>query len=59
MRPSCLAVFDAINFHKGDVPFFAEFRQIYDLANDKGLKGCTTFRPNAVTGLVLTEAAGL
>jgi ribonucleoside-diphosphate reductase alpha chain len=35
----------------------AEFRQIYDLAYDKGLKGCTTFRPNAVRGSVLTEAA--
>jgi ribonucleoside-diphosphate reductase alpha chain len=33
----------------------AEFWQIYDLAYDKGLKGCTTFRPNAVTGAVLTE----
>jgi ribonucleoside-diphosphate reductase alpha chain len=32
----------------------AEFRQIYDLAYDKGLKGCTTFRPNPVTGAVLT-----
>jgi ribonucleoside-diphosphate reductase alpha chain len=36
---------------------FADFRQIYDLAYDKGLKGCTTFRPNAVTGAVLTEGA--
>lgn len=35
----------------------AEFRQIYDLAYHKGLKGCTTFRPNAVRGSVLTEAA--
>ena len=35
----------------------AEFRQIYDLAYDKGLKGCTTFRPNAVRGSVLTEVA--
>jgi ribonucleoside-diphosphate reductase alpha chain len=35
----------------------AEFRQIYDLAYDKGLKGCTTFRPNAVTGSVLTAGA--
>jgi ribonucleoside-diphosphate reductase alpha chain len=40
-----------------DCPF-ADFRQIYDLAYDKGLKGCTTFRPNAVTGAVLTEGAG-
>jgi ribonucleoside-diphosphate reductase alpha chain len=36
---------------------FADFRQIYDLAYEKGLKGCTTFRPNAVTGAVLTEGA--
>jgi ribonucleotide reductase alpha subunit len=34
---------------------FAEFRDIYDLAYDKGLKGCTTFRPNPVTGTVLSE----
>jgi ribonucleoside-diphosphate reductase alpha chain len=39
-----------------DAPF-SEFRQIYDLAYDKGLKGCTTFRPNPVTGMVLTEDA--
>jgi ribonucleoside-diphosphate reductase alpha chain len=38
-----------------DYPF-AEFRQIYDLAYEKGLKGCTTFRPNPVTGLVLSSA---
>jgi ribonucleoside-diphosphate reductase alpha chain len=37
---------------------FSEFQQIYDLAYDKGLKGCTTFRPNPVTGTVLTEEAG-
>ena len=39
-----------------DFPFL-EFQQIYDLAYDKGLKGCTTFRPNPVTGMVLTEEA--
>jgi ribonucleoside-diphosphate reductase alpha chain len=37
----------------GDYPF-SEFRKIYDLAYDKGLKGCTTFRPNPVTGVVLS-----
>lgn len=39
---------------------FAAFRNIYELAYDKGLKGCTTFRPNPVTGSVLQaeEAAG-
>jgi ribonucleoside-diphosphate reductase alpha chain len=36
---------------------FNEFREIYDLAYDKGLKGCTTFRPNPVTGTVLAAAA--
>jgi ribonucleoside-diphosphate reductase alpha chain len=39
-----------------DTPF-SEFQQIYDAAYDKGLKGCTTFRPNPVTGMVLTEDA--
>jgi len=39
-----------------DYPF-TEFRQIYDLAYEKGLKGCTTFRPNPVTGLVLSSAS--
>ena len=34
---------------------FDEFKQIYDMAYDKGLKGCTTFRPNPVTGTVLSE----
>ena len=33
---------------------FADFEQIYLKAYDLGLKGCTTFRPNAVTGSVLT-----
>ncbi|MDX1488891.1 MAG: hypothetical protein R3268_11860, partial [Acidiferrobacterales bacterium] len=38
---------------------FDEFRSLYELAFEKGLKGCTTFRPNPVTGAVLTpdEAA--
>jgi ribonucleoside-diphosphate reductase alpha chain len=36
---------------------FSEFRQIYDLAYDLQLKGCTTFRPNPVTGMVLSEDA--
>jgi ribonucleoside-diphosphate reductase alpha chain len=40
-----------------DCPF-SEFRQIYDIAYDCGLKGCTTFRPNPVTGAVLTKGAG-
>jgi ribonucleoside-diphosphate reductase alpha chain len=37
-----------------DCPFGA-FKQIYDLAYEAGLKGCTTFRPNPVTGTVLSE----
>jgi ribonucleoside-diphosphate reductase alpha chain len=36
---------------------FSEFRQIYDLAYDLQLKGCTTFRPNLVTSTVLSEYA--
>ncbi len=36
---------------------FSEFKQIYDLAYDHGLKGCTTFRPNPITGTVLSEEA--
>ncbi len=37
---------------------FEDFRQIYDLAYDMGLKGCTTFRPNPATGAVLSEWNG-
>jgi ribonucleoside-diphosphate reductase alpha chain len=36
---------------------FSEFKQIYNLAYDMRLKGCTTFRPNPVTGAVLSEEA--
>ncbi len=32
---------------------FEAFRNVYDQAYDLGLKGCTTFRPNPVTGAVL------
>ena len=35
----------------------SEFKQIYDLAYDHGLKGCTTFRPNSITETVLSEGA--
>ena len=35
---------------------FEEFERIYDMAYDMGLKGCTTFRSNPVTGTVLSEA---
>lgn len=37
-----------------DLPFDA-FSRLYDLAYDKGLKGCTTFRENPVTGQVLAS----
>ena len=33
---------------------FAAFNAVYLEAYDQGLKGCTTFRPNAVTGSVLS-----
>jgi ribonucleoside-diphosphate reductase alpha chain len=36
---------------------FDDFMHIYDLAYDLGLKGCTIFRPNPVTGTILTEEA--
>jgi ribonucleoside-diphosphate reductase alpha chain len=39
-----------------DLPF-ERFKDIYRSAFDLGLKGCTTYRPNAVTGAVL-EASG-
>ena len=32
------------------------FKAVYEQAYDLGLKGCTTFRPNAVTGSVLSTA---
>lgn len=37
---------------------YTAFRELYQLAYAQGLKGCTTFRPNAVTGEILrgTEA---
>jgi ribonucleoside-diphosphate reductase alpha chain len=38
-----------------DYPF-AEFADIYRLAFEQGLKGCTTFRPNPITGEVLKGA---
>ena len=36
---------------------FESFKDIYLEAYDLGLKGCTTYRPNAVTGAVLSRAA--
>jgi len=37
-----------------DTPF-DQFRQIYDTAYDLGLKGCTTFRANPISGAILSE----
>jgi len=34
---------------------FDQFRSLYEYAYSKGLKGCTTFRPNPVTGQVLVD----
>jgi ribonucleoside-diphosphate reductase alpha chain len=35
---------------------FEAFKTVYEEAYDLGLKGCTTFRPNSVTGSVLSTA---
>lgn len=35
---------------------FEDFRNIYTEAFELGLKGCTTYRPNAVTGAVLSKS---
>lgn len=37
---------------------FSEFRLLCEEAYDMGLKGCTTFRPNLVTGAVLIPENG-
>lgn len=34
---------------------YEEFESVYRLAYEKGLKGCTTFRPNPVTGEILSS----
>ena len=36
---------------------FEAFKDVYLQAYDLGLKGCTTYRPNAVTGAVLSRTA--
>jgi len=33
---------------------FSEFRRIYDLSYETGLKSCTSFRPNPVTRVILS-----
>jgi ribonucleoside-diphosphate reductase alpha chain len=35
---------------------FEGFKEVYAEAYDRGLKGCTTFRPNNITGSVLSTA---
>ncbi|PRY92629.1 ribonucleoside-diphosphate reductase class II [Hasllibacter halocynthiae] len=35
---------------------FEAFKEVYRLAWDTGCKGCTTYRPNAVTGAVMSVA---
>ena len=37
---------------------FDAFKQVYSEAYDLGLKGCTTFRPNNITGSVLSTSPG-
>ena len=37
---------------------FEEFSHLYETALTLGLKGCTTFRSNPVTGAVLSERNG-
>ncbi len=37
---------------------FDDFQGIYNLAYEKGLKGCTVYRPNPVRGAVLSKATG-
>ena len=34
---------------------YKEFESVYRLAYEQGLKGCTTFRPNPVTGEILSS----
>lgn len=36
---------------------FESFKDVYQEAYDRGLKGCTTYRPNAVTGSVLSSTS--
>ncbi|MEJ2178881.1 MAG: adenosylcobalamin-dependent ribonucleoside-diphosphate reductase [Gammaproteobacteria bacterium] len=47
------AVSKTINIPE-DYPF-DEYKSLYILAYEKGLKGCTTFRPNPVTGEILSS----
>jgi len=40
-----------------DIPF-ADFKDVYTRAYETGLKGCTVYRPNPVTGAVLSSGDG-
>ncbi len=37
---------------------FEDFSNVYMEAWELGLKGCTTYRPNEITGSVLSETVG-
>ncbi|MCP5081600.1 MAG: adenosylcobalamin-dependent ribonucleoside-diphosphate reductase [Alphaproteobacteria bacterium] len=37
---------------------FEDFREVYARAYESGLKGCTTYRPNEITGSVLSVSDG-
>jgi ribonucleoside-diphosphate reductase alpha chain len=37
---------------------YESFKAVYELAYQQGLKGCTTFRPNEVTGSILETGTG-
>jgi len=41
-----------------DYPF-ETFQRLYRMAYDSGLKGCTTFRPNPITGAILTRGTAV
>ena len=38
--------------------YLDDFKDVYLQAYALGLKGCTTFRPNTVTGAILSEVCG-
>ncbi len=42
----------------GEQAPFSEFKQLYERAYRLGLKGCTTYRPNPVTGELLSPEQG-
>ena len=59
-RPPCSATSTARSPRPSIVPAdisFEAFKDVYLEAYALGLKGCTTYRPNAVTGAVLSRSA--